>query len=158
VGIYFGDDLKRQDFLDYAHAFINIYESVWRGRSNATEWRQQCTGDTIDHRFWFFELTSYSCNDIDTEQYVARLIQFPKRDGFRVLIHEYPSALPPIEGVQREPSTEVVLLEDRFYPPSELGSLGDWDSPEEDDSNFDDSDAGSVPSTSEDLLQEEEDV
>jgi hypothetical protein len=87
---------------------------------------------------------------------VARLIKYPGRDGFRVLITEYPSALASIAGTQQEPRPVEVVLEDRLYPPLELGTWIDWHSSEGEVSELDDSDTGSTSQTSEDEEEEEE--
>lgn len=143
--------------MDWAHAFIDIYEKLLTGGSHAAEWRLPRRDNAVNRRFWFFEVACFSAQDRQrNEQYIARLIKYPGRDGFRVVIVEYPSALARTEGTQREPSPDEVVLEDRLYPPPELGTWINWHSSEGEDSELDDSDTGSTLQTSEDEEDEEE--
>jgi hypothetical protein len=143
--------------LDWAHAFIDIYEKLLTGGSHAAEWRLPRRDNAPNRRFWFFEVACVSAQDLQRdEQYVARLIKYPGRDGFRVLITEYPSALAPIAGTQQEPRPVEVVLEDRLYPPPESGTWIDWHSSDGEVSELEDSDTGSTSQTSEDEEEENE--
>lgn len=80
--------LTRQEFLDYAHSLINMYETMWNSQIKG----QHRNDDEPHQDTWTaLELISLSPENVQ-ERYTASLLRYPGRGGFRILAHEHSSS------------------------------------------------------------------
>jgi hypothetical protein len=148
---------SREEFLDYAHGFINVYDSLLMSRTNANEFRHLHNDDGADRGAWTaFRLAGYSLHDDAGAYYVARLLRGHRRSGLGIQICEFLSPPAPVEGMQPVPrQLDVLILEERPLRPSATGLVADEDDTEEDDDNSE-RDTESTSQSSQDREEEEE--
>lgn len=122
--LFFECALTSHQFQDLTQGFVDMFDDLWTRGISARNRLFESDDDNIDYEARervLCQIISFPPGDDTDEQYVARLIEYPERNGFRVLIQEYPPFPPPVEGSRVSPVRDDEVLEDRFYVPLGYG-------------------------------------
>jgi hypothetical protein len=110
--------VTRQEFLDYARGFVDIYQKLWRRHLWFPDWRRKrWPGKHPNGGHWIlFEIESYSPEAIPATTYLADLIAYKYQSGFRTQIIEYPPRPGPVAGIEQEGDVGEVFETQDFVP------------------------------------------
>jgi hypothetical protein len=144
LSLYFDYVISRQDFIDYSHRVVEMYEALWKNQSLVAEAHL--------HDWTIFQLASFVLGSDTDEQYSADIVKYLDESGLRVTIYEYPPVPELITGIQiqQEPRGEAEVIDDQFYPSLRLSHLAAEDDAEDVDGDESNSNAATLGSTEED--------